>query len=152
MIQRMQSLYLGAVCITMAAFLKASIWVKIDVGHVYTIKPYALIAATGQSITFPYSISALLASCLVLTAAYAIMRHDNRRLQLRLIARMNLIFVILMALILVLIKKVHATYLLSGHSSYQIGAILPFIALVASLLARHHIKKDEKLVNEDRLR
>ncbi|CAH2559682.1 DUF4293 family protein [Cardinium endosymbiont of Oedothorax gibbosus] len=152
MIQRIQSLYLGTVSIIMVAFLRVAVWVKVDLDGVCTIRPYALIASTGQHIIFPYGLSALLACCLIVTATYAIIRHDNRKLQLRLTAGMNRILVILLILILVLIKKAHIAYLLSGYGSYKIGIMLPFIALVANLLARYHIKKDEQLVNEDRLR
>lgn len=150
MIQRIQSLYLGTVCMAMVAFLRATVWVKVDLDGVFTIKPYALITSMAQYIIFPYGLSALLAVYLILTGIYAIMRHDDKKLQLRLTAGMNLTLVILMVLILILIKKAHAAYL--GYSSYKIGTIFPFIALVANLFARYHIKKDEQLVNEDRLR
>ena len=152
MIQRIQSLYLGMVSTAMVAFLRLPVWVKVDLNRVCTMRPYALIASTDQYILFPYAASALLACFLILTAIYAIIRHDNRKLQLRLIAGMNRTLVILLILILVLIKKAYTAYLLNGYSSYKIGAVLPFIALVANLLARYHIKKDEALVNEDRLR
>lgn len=152
MIQRIQSLYLATVCITMATFLRATIWVKATSDSLLTIRPYALIAATGEYVIFPYGLPSLLICYLIVTAIYAIMRHDNRKLQLRLIAHMNLTLVITMALILVLINKANTIYLLNGHGSYKMGTILIFIALIANLLARYHIKKDEQLVNEDRLR
>lgn len=152
MIQRMQSLYLGTVSIAMVAFLRAPVWVGVDLDSVFTMRPYALIASKGQHIIFPYGLSALLACCLIVSATYAIIRHDNRKLQLRLIAGMNRILVILLILILVLIKKAYTAHLLNGYGSYKIGTMLPFIALVANLLARYHIKKDEQLVNETRLR
>ncbi|UWW97320.1 MAG: DUF4293 domain-containing protein [Candidatus Cardinium sp.] len=152
MIQRIQSLYLATVCITMVAFLRAAVWVKIGSDSLFTIRPYGLIASTGQYIIFPYGAPSLLICYLVLTAIYAIMRHDNRRLQLRLIAHMNLTLIVLMVLILVLINKANTTYLPNGYSSYKIATILPFIALIANLLAQRHIKKDEQLVNQDRLR
>ncbi len=152
MIQRIQSLYLGAVCITMITFLRVVLWMKIDLNHVCTMRPYAMIASTGHYIIFPYGLSALLACFLIVTAIYTIIRHDNRKLQLRLMVGINLMLVVLMVLIWVLIKKANATYLLRGYSSPKIGSVLPCIALLANLLAAYHIKKDEALVNEDRLR
>ncbi|AXI24216.1 hypothetical protein CE557_394 [Cardinium endosymbiont of Sogatella furcifera] len=152
MIQRIQSLYLGVVCMAMVAFLKVSVWVKVDWDHAYTMKSYALIVSTGQHIIFPYAASALLACCLLVTAAYTIIRHDNRKLQLRLVAGIGRILVLLLLLIFMLIKKADAAYLLGGCGSYPIGIVLPIIALIATLFARYHIKKDEQLVNEDRLR
>ncbi|MDN5247492.1 MAG: DUF4293 domain-containing protein [Candidatus Cardinium sp.] len=152
MIQRIQSLYLGVVCMAMVAFLKVSVWVKVDWGYVCTMKSYALIVSTGQHIIFPYVASALLACCLMVTAVYTIIPHDNRKLQLRLVAGISRTLVVLLILIFMLIKKADAAYLLGGCSSYPIGSILPIIALIASLFARYHIKKDEQLVNADRLR
>lgn len=116
------------------------------------MRPYAMISSTGHYIIFPYGFSAFLAVCIILVAIYAIIRHDNRKLQLRLMVGINLMLVVLMVLIWVLIKKANATYLLRGCSSPKVGSILPCIALVAGLLAAHYIKKDEVLINEDRLR
>ncbi|WP_243518311.1 MULTISPECIES: DUF4293 family protein [unclassified Candidatus Cardinium] len=152
MIQRIQSLYLSAVCMAMFIFLKLPIWEKVGLDSLCTIMPYALIICKEQSIIFPYSLSALLACCLALTAAYAIIRHDSRKLQLRLTARISLTLVLLIILTLVLIKKANTAYMLQGYSSYKIGIFFPFIALTANLLARYYIKKDEQLVNQDRLR
>ncbi len=136
----------------MVAFLRAEVWVKSDLNAVFTMRPYALIAPTGEPAIFPYGLSALLACYLMVTAAYAIIRHDNRKLQLRLIASMNGVLAMLIILMWLLIKKADTAYLLSGHASYQTAFLLPFITWIANLLARYHIKKDEQLVNEDRLR
>lgn len=152
MIQRIQSLYLSAVCIAMAAFLSTSVWMKVGLDRVYTMRPYALIASTNQYIIFPYGCCALCACYLIVTAVYAIIRHDNRKLQLHLTTRISLTLIILVGLIWVLVKKAHAAYLPHGYSSYKIGTLLPFIALVANLLARYHIQKDAQLVDQDRLR
>ena len=152
MIQRIQSLYLAAVFIAMIAFLSLPIWQKVDLGSICTITSYALIAFTDQYILFPYAFSALFACYIALTAAYAIVRHDNRKLQLRLVTGIILALILLLILVFFFIKKTNTAYLINGCSSYQIAIIFPFIALIATLLAAYHIKNDEQLANDDRLR
>ncbi|MGI2261986.1 DUF4293 family protein [Candidatus Cardinium hertigii] len=152
MIQRVQSLYLGIVCISIAAFLNVSVWVKVSLDRICTIKPYALILATDQYIIFPYGCCALYCCYLMGTAVYAMMRHNHRKLQLHLTTHITLLLMVLGGGIWMLVNKANAAYLPDGDSSYKIGIIFPFIALVANLLARHHIQKDIRLVDEDSLR
>jgi len=154
MIQRMQSLYLGIVCMAIAAFLNVSVWVKVSLDRIYTIKPYALIVSrdsTDQYIIFPYGCCALCCCYLMGTAMYAIIRHNHRKLQLHLTTQITLLLMIL-GLGIWMFASAKAAYLPDGDSSYKIGNIFPFIALVANLLARHHIQKDIRLVDKDSLR
>ena len=86
------------------------------------------------------------------TAVYAMMRHNHRKLQLHLTTHITLLLMVLGGGIWMLVNKANAAYLPDGDSSYKIGIIFPCIALVANLLARHHIQKDIRLVDEDSFR
>ncbi|ROT46900.1 DUF4293 domain-containing protein [Candidatus Cardinium hertigii] len=155
MIQRIQSLYLAVVSIFMVIFLCVSVWIKMSLHNAcsFLLTPYALVGSSGQYITMPYGLTCLLACLSILSAAYAIVRHDNRKLQLRLTFGINVILILLLVWVFWLIRKADSTYLLvDGISSYKAGIVLPFMALLANVLARHHIKNDERLVNEDNLR
>lgn len=156
MLQRVQSIYLSSVCISMAILLNVSIWTKVSLNNAsyFAMKVYALVSSSGQYIIFPYGLSFLVASFVILVAAYTIFRHDSRKLQLQLISSTNGVLILLVVLVFYFIKKADGTYLTDGLSTYtyHAGISLPFIALVANLLARYHIKNDEHLVNEDSLR
>ena len=130
MLQRIQSLYLAAICVTMATFLN---WKEI--------------------LSFNFSSLHKIACAIIIIAAYAIFQHNNRRLQLRLTSVINFISIswIMLSIFVSQIDCERCSGLIS-YKSCKMEILLFFLALVACILARHHIKKDEKLVNNDRLR
>lgn len=152
MIQRIQSLYLSSAVLAMIFFLGTPLWEKVAFDHLCTIKSYALLIDTDQKVLFPYGLAVLLASYLIFSAVYTIIRSDDRRLQVRLIVRMNLLLVLLLIFIFFLVKKTNALYLPGGYGTYKLGIVLPFIAVIVNLLAKYYIQKDEQLVNDNHLR
>ena len=152
MIQRIQSLYLFAICMLIMAFMRASIWTKIDChdAMVCRLQSYALVLATGKYILWPYGVPCLIALSIMGLALYAIIRHDNRKVQLHIMAGINLALVILMIFVFVLAETANNAYM--GVACYQAGMIFPCLSFIASLLARYHIRRDEQLVNANHLR
>lgn len=154
MLQRVQSIYLAIVFMSMTVFIKVSVWVKVSLDGTRSLllTPYALIDSAGSHILFPYHTSFLFTFFILVSLSYAVIRHNNRKLQLQLISAISFGLITLMLFLTYFIKKTDVVYIPDGLSTYKIGITLPCVALIASLLARHHIKNDEKLVNNDRLR
>lgn len=76
-------------------FFNVSVWVKVSLDRICTIKPYALILSTDQCIIFPYGCCALYCCYLMGTAVYAMMRHNHRKLQLHLTTHITLLLMVL---------------------------------------------------------
>ncbi|WP_339044475.1 DUF4293 family protein [Cardinium endosymbiont of Tipula unca] len=145
---------MAIVFISMTVFIKVSVWIKLSLDGTCSLllTPYAVIDSAGRHMLFPYNLSFLLTFFILVSSSYAITRHNNRKLQLKLIAAINFGLITLMLLLAYFIKKIDEISIPGGLSAYKVGIALPYIAFIASLLAWHYIKNDEKLVNNDRLR
>lgn len=154
MLQRVQSIYLAVVFISIAALIKITIWTKTSVDGTCSLclNAYAVVHSSGQNTLFPYNSSLLLILFMLVFLVYTILRHDNRKLQLQLTTIIHAGLITLMVLLIFFIHKMDGVYFPNGLSNYKIGIVLPFIALVANLLAQHHIRHDERLVKNDNLR
>lgn len=160
MIQRIQSIFLLVVGLSLIIFLFAPIWEKQDVnsGQSYSqtafyVEKVANIESEIQYVFVPYFIPgalALIAACLAL---FSIGMYKKRNRQV-MISSVNSL---LMGTILILsawwASKAESSILAGAAGGYQYGLFLPAIALIFNSLAIRFIRKDEKLVRSmDRLR
>lgn len=99
-------------------------------------------------------------TCLIIAMnLYTIFRHDNRKLQLRLIGITNCLLILSIVAMVISMGRSFNTCAgnscavsETGEDKYEIGIVLFLMALGANVGAGYHIKQDEKLVNEDNLR
>ena len=152
MLQRIQTIFLCMIVCTIFAFLFLPIWNKIDphTPHGYIMYPWKLqeIHTTlSNTWLMPYALLGSLSIVIILIAIYAIIRFDNRMLQLKLGALNSLLLTALLGTIVYLVTKNQRALLPDISGQYRIGFLMPVIAVASNFLANYFIRKDEKLVN-----
>ncbi|OJW69359.1 MAG: hypothetical protein BGO68_02855 [Candidatus Amoebophilus sp. 36-38] len=154
MLQRIQTMFLCMIVCSIFAFLFLPIWNKIDPNttHGYILYPWKLqdIHTTehlSNTWLMPYALLGSLSIVIILIAIYAIIRFDNRMLQLKLGALNSLLLTALLGTIVYLVTKNQSALLPEISGQYRIGFLMPIIAVVSNFLANYFIRKDEKLVN-----
>jgi len=160
MIQRIQSVFLLLVGISMALFLVLPSWIIAhpDTGEMYKLYSTFMMhqsAGTQASgyIFYPYSFSGGLAVISILIAFIEIFKYKNRLTQMKL-GLLNSIVMVGALLLLVILSYFDQMKLLPGiRGEYQPGLFMPAAALIFNSLANRFIRKDEKLVRSvDRIR
>ncbi len=157
MIQRIQSVFLLLLALTMGSVLFLPLWHKADpqTGQELTLTAFSL-AFTGGTNPQPAGSTwpiAALAAASAAVAIFEIFQYRNRFTQLKLGA-VNF---------LLIVGVIGAGFLYSGRGeqllnikllgAYQAGFYLPTLALLLNLLANRFIRRDEQLVRSmDRLR
>lgn len=162
MLQRVQSIFLLAVGICMGLMLIFDIWQETDLeeGEQAILNAYYLTVAetpegddtqvTTEQSTWVIAILAVLAT---LTAFYEIFRYDNRLTQIKLGALNSLFMGGALGCSVWYSFEGEKIVDEASRGSYDIGFILPCIALLLNVLANRFIRRDEKLVRSvDRLR
>ncbi|MHB9146910.1 MAG: DUF4293 domain-containing protein [Candidatus Amoebophilus sp.] len=161
MLQRIQTVFLLLIVITICIFLFLPIWHKTDLMtlHSYTIyawqlKELDLAKNLIHNTVMPYALLGSISVVIGLVAVYEIIRFDNRRLQLQLGALNSLLLTALVGLIIYLVTKSQTALLPNVAGSYcKFGFSMPIVAVINNLLANYFIRKDEKLVRSiDRIR
>ena len=154
MLQRIQTIFLCMIVLTMFAFLFLPIWNKVDLNtaHSYVLYPWRLqevntIEHLSNTWLKPYVLLGSLSIGIILVAIYAIIRFDNRMLQLKLGALNSLLLTALLGTMVYLVTKNQAALLPEIPGQYRIGFLMPVIAVVSNFLANYFIRKDEKLVS-----
>lgn len=153
--QRIQTVFLAIVVLSMVATIFFPIWIyQADTANAHVL--YALhytVKENGVANTqyFPYSITAILAIAAATLAITSIGKYKNRLLQ-RKLGAMNSLFmagtVASAVYFAIQLIKVHPT-----PGQYGIAMYLPVVAVIANFLANRFISRDEKLVRDsDRLR
>ncbi len=160
MIQRIQTIFLLFVGLSLLIFLFAPIWEKQEVNSgksyaqtAFYVEKVADAESEIQYVFIPYAISGFIAVLSACLALYSISAYKKRTRQM-LISSINT-FLIGAALILSAwwASEAEANLLNGIAGGYQYGLFLPAIALVFNSLAIRFIRKDEKLVRSmDRLR
>ncbi len=146
---------LAAVLMTVSIFLP--IWEKsmesqeailsaIEITHT---KAGAVIAEHSQTTVY----LAIIAGLSAFLSIFSILSFKNRALQ----TRLNAITVLMISLFVVgafyWSYEANSWFLPETYGDYGLGAYLPLVALLSTMLASRFIKKDEKLVRSmDRLR
>lgn len=153
--QRIQTVFLAMVVLSMVATIFFPIWIY-QAGTTNSHSLYALhytVKENGVANTqyFPYSITAILAIAAATLAITSIGKYKNRLLQ-RKLGAMNSLFmagtVASAVYFAIQLIKVHPT-----PGQYGIAMYLPVVAVIANFLANRFISRDEKLVRDsDRLR
>lgn len=165
MIQRLQSIFLLLVAISMGLLLAFDIWEKVSTaeGEVVTLDAYYLTHYQLEGVEEgpppviqqePAWYIAILASLSAVVAIYSIFRYDNRMLQIKLGALNSLLIGATFVSIVALIQLQGEEMLISEEEGTNLtGFYLPIFALVFNMLANRFVRKDEALVRSaDRFR
>ncbi len=154
MLQRVQSIFLLLICLSMVALFFVPIWAKVDplTGQSYTIYAWHLKAINPienqtDLVVKPYIFIGVLAVAIMLVAFYALLRYDNRLRQLQLCALNSLLMAGMMGLVVYLVTK-NAPVLGQVPGRYKIGFIIGMVALISNLIANQFIKRDEQMVRD----
>lgn len=158
MIQRIQSIFLLVVVLSMLASVFFPIWQKQN--------PKTEEQTTLTFLEFKYEKEkkpvktegtyylAILAGIVIFAATYSIFRFDNRLTQMKIgLFNSLLLSVILVANVYIVTSKGDPSIAEPISGNYGMGFFLPIVAIFANLLANRFIRSDEKLVRSaDRMR
>lgn len=166
MIQRIQTVFLALLAITLIAMLFLPLWSKTDpttgeevVLTAWNLKSYFLtesgdpgeVGSVPQQGTIAIGMLAIAAAVL---AIYEIFQYKSRLNQMKLGLLNTLIIMALLGTMLYYAYFVGADLVIAGEKgTYEAGFFMPLLALVLNSLANRFIKRDEDLVRSvDRLR
>jgi hypothetical protein len=152
--QRIQTLFLAIVIISLVATIFLPVWkYQEGVGKTYELYPlHYTITENGERITvyYPYCLTAILAIASATLAFISVRKYKQRVVQMKLGA-LNSLF--LMGTILS--SVVFANQLMKSvqGGQYGLGLWLPGVAVICNLVANRLIRRDERLVRDsERLR
>jgi Domain of unknown function (DUF4293) len=152
--QRVQTVFLALVIVSMVVGLFFPIWVGMEEGATYKLFAlhFSVFEEDGQSATyFPYSITAILMMAAATIALMELRRYDNRILQIKLGTLNSLILMGVMISAVVLANKMTDAHPINWN--YGLGLYIPFAGVTFNWLAVRFIRRDEKLVRDsDRIR
>lgn len=153
MLQRIQTIFLGIIPLTLSMMQFLPIWSKVEPG---TLHSYILYAWKLRELhpadnlvnvwVIPYVVLGILAVIISILAIYEIWRYNNRTLQLQLGAINSLLLTALVGAIVYFCTKNQATLMPAIKGQYEVGFYMPIIAVACNLLANYFIRKDERLV------
>lgn len=156
MIQRIQSVFLLIMALTMLAFLFVPIWVKGDVDtQEYVFLNAFRLSYEDHSGVMPKVLAtkntiyiSILAIVSAAVSLFSIFQYKNRLTQMKLGALNSLLVGGVVAASYVAITK--GTNLIdpSLPAEFKIGFFLPVVALIFNSLANRFIRRDEKLVRD----
>lgn len=163
MIQRVQSIFLLLVAISMIVMNFFPLWEKVDMdkGEKATLGTYELkyerfneqtsdIEVVSQSGTYYIALLSVIAAAL---AAYSIFRYDNRLTQIKLGALNSLIIGGTLGVTVYFIFDAETLLLPQQQGNYLPGFYFTAAALFFNALANRFIRRDERLVRSaDRIR
>lgn len=156
MLQRIQTVFLCMIAMSMGIFLFVPIWSQIEP---ITLRRYTLyawhlqelaeqVSGGGRGICgvteitiWPYVSVGILSLTIGILSAYSLYRFDNRYLQLKLGAINSLLLAALIVAIIYFYVKLPAT-----DGFFRISCMLPIIALLANYMASKFISVDERVV------
>jgi glucan phosphoethanolaminetransferase (alkaline phosphatase superfamily) len=157
MLQRIQSLFLAIIGISMGAFTALPLWDKTAADQLQTAHLTALRLVHKQGITefvTPTWYMAVLAAVVGLVAVFTIFQYKNRLLQSGLCAVNSILMTVLMGLTMYFIFGKGQKFFepeVQGHFDFGFYALIT--ALLANVLANRFIRRDEKFVrSQDRMR
>jgi glucan phosphoethanolaminetransferase (alkaline phosphatase superfamily) len=151
--QRIQTLFLVLVVVSMTAILFLPIWKFTEGAKEFQLYPlHFTTIENDQRITayFPYSITAILMVAAATLAIIEIRRFDNRLTQIKIGTLNSLVLAGVMICVVVFYNNVTKEY---GYGRYGLSLWIPFIGVAGNWLAMRFIRRDEKLVRDsDRIR
>jgi Domain of unknown function (DUF4293) len=152
--QRVQTIFLALVVLSMVGGIFFPIWVGQEDGVVHKLFPlhYSVFSEAGTTPNyFPYSITAILMMAAATIAIIEIRRFDDRILQIKLGTLNSLILMGVMISAVLLANK-----MINAHPvnwDYGYGLYIPFAGVTFNWLAVRLIRRDEKKVRDsDRIR
>jgi len=153
--QRIQSVFLGVLILSLIIGLLVPVWVSAGEGIEYRLYPiYFMVKQNGQITTsqyFPFCITAMLMVAAVTIAITEFRRYDNRLLQVRLGTLNSLILAGVMICDVLFSNQMIKAYPIPWKFDFSL--YLTFVAVACNWLAIRFIRKDEKMVRDsDRLR
>ena len=147
--QRVQTIFLALVIISMIVGIFFPIWVGVEGEVTYKLYPLHY-SVYGESapvpVYFPYSITAILMIAAATIAIMEIRRYDNRILQIKLGTLNSLVLMGVMISVMWL-----ANTMINAHPTtwtYGYGLYIPFVGVTCNWLAVRFIRRDEKLVRD----
>jgi len=154
--QRVQTIFLALVVITMIATIFFPIWVYLPgTENTHTLYPlHYTVKEDGVSTTqyFPYSLTAIFAIASATLAFISIGKFRNRLLQRKLGALNSLFMAATVGSSFYFANQLMHAHDMAGQH-YSLGLYLPVVAVVSNFLANRFIMRDEKIVRDsDRLR
>jgi glucan phosphoethanolaminetransferase (alkaline phosphatase superfamily) len=151
--QRIQTLFLVLVVISMVVSFFLPIWKIVDAGKEMQLYPlHFSIIENGEKTTqyFPFSITAILLAAAATIAIMEIRRFDNRMTQVKLGTLNSLILAGALGSTVYFYNQVTGQY---GYGQFGLSIWIPFIGVACNWLAIRFIRKDEKIVRDsDRIR
>lgn len=156
--QRIQTVFLAIVIISLIATIFLPIWVYTDAsGKVhqlyalhYTVKETAAVNDAGVTNYLPYCLTAILAIASATIAIIEIRKYKRRVVQMKLGALNSLFMAGTIASAVIFSNQFIKTF---QGGNYGLGLWLPGVAVVCNLLANQFIRRDERLVRDsERLR
>lgn len=157
MLQRIQSLFLGLIAISMVLFQFVNIWQKTSADGLEMVSLSAMqMVYTKSDIvisqTQTYAI-AILAIVVALVASISIFSFRKRMLQLQLGLGLSLLIAALLGVIVYYSFEGQKLISTSNNGNFGLGLLIPTISLIFNSLANRFIRKDEEIVrSSDRMR
>lgn len=160
MIQRVQTVLLLLVSLSMIFFLLLPVWIKADpaTGALYRVFSTHLYfqpgAGADPEITFfPWAYSGIVALLTILVAWIEIFKFKNRLTQVKLGTLNSLLITGALVWLVYLTYDAQSEILPNILGQYKAGLFMPAAALIWNSLANRFIRRDEKLVRSvDRIR
>lgn len=152
MLQRIQSVFLLGIVISMILFNFFPIWAENGTdGSLLIFKSFGAVRG-GEAVEGLFFIPGIIASLVGIIAMVEIFRYNNRLTQIKLGALNALLMaslVICSVYFITVLDEIDA----AQHGRYGIGLGFIMLSLVCNLLANRFIRRDEKLVRSvDRIR
>ena len=157
MIQRIQSLFLAIVSVSMGIFVAMPVWNKFSSDSSQSVRMSSTQVIHQQGITSnitPIWYVAALAAVIGLVALYNIFQFKNRLLQAGLCALNSILMTVIMGLVMYFIfGKSKDLFEPNVIGEFGIGFYGLITAMLANVLANRFIKNDEKFVrSQNRMR
>jgi type IV secretory pathway TrbD component len=154
MIQRIQTVFLFVVVVALVAFNFYPYWenVRQPGEAVYQLYSYAQIVVDGEEITMNYGLFSVVCgftALAVILALFELVMYKNRLTQMKIGALNSVVMTVALGFMTYFVLELQKE--LSG--SFGAGIFILALAMLANVMARRFINKDEKLVRSvDRLR
>ena len=153
MIQRLQSVFLLLIAISMVMMLFVPIWIKGDLEtQEYVVLSAFKLVNEDRSGIIPQvleSINVMYIAGLALLAAivsmFSISQYKNRLTQMKL-GMLNSLLIAGVAVCALMVVGNADSFMPEYPKEFKIGALLPMIGLIFNSLANRFIRRDEKLV------
>ncbi|MFW5760587.1 MAG: DUF4293 domain-containing protein [Cyclobacteriaceae bacterium] len=157
--QRVQTIFLALISITMLIFLFVPIWQEVTPEGLiinltaFSLKQFTIEGTLASNTGFPYFFVGIAAILVVVLAIYEITRFDNRLTQLKIGALNSLLMAVVLLLSVWFMIEAERDINPAIQGSYQLGLFLPMLAMLFNVIANRYIRKDERLVRSvDRIR